>query len=353
MYLYLKKKRKRLLSFTSVLMIFVLSISCYATGSIEELEEETESIEAELGDINEEIIEISEELEELNHQIELTEAQMSKTLEALEIATQEEEEQYESMKVRIRYMYENGGTTFLELLFSAESMADFINKTEFITNVMEYDRNMLEELTIVREEIEFEEESAIAEQEVLIALQESAEAKELELQTKADELAIDLEAVQAEIEEVKAEEARLAAEAAAKAAAEAAALAQASTSGGSYSASANELDIFAALLDCEAGEDYSARLAVATVIMNRVESSSFPNSVYDVIYASGQFSPTWTGKLSAKLEMGASSLSYQVAQDAMNGVQIDSISNCYYFLHAGSSEREGVVIGGNVFFTGW
>ena len=56
------------------------------------------------------------------------------------------EEQYEAMKLRIKYMYEAGNTTFLELLCSAEDMADFLNKTDFVQNVSEYDRDMLQAL---------------------------------------------------------------------------------------------------------------------------------------------------------------------------------------------------------------
>lgn len=351
----------------AALGIYALSSLSYATETIEELEDETDSLETLLSDINEDILEINEELEEINQKIELTEAQMGKTLDDLEASLEEEEQQYENMKTRIKYMYENGDTTFIELLLGAESIADFVNKTDFVNNVTEYDREMLNELTAIREEIEFEQANLSEEQVVLLELQEEAEATAEELQAKADETSTDLETVLAQIEEIKAEEARIAAEeaAAAAAAAEAEAQAQAeaeqnnsssggsTSSGGDYSASTSELDLLAALLDCEASANYEAQLAVATVIMNRVASSKFPNTITGVIYDSGQFSPTWTGKLDRQLALGASSVAYQVAQDAINGTRLSSVSNCYYFLYSGSTSRDGVVIGGNVFFTSW
>ena len=125
-----------------------------------------------------------------------------------------------------------------------------------------------------------------------------------------------------------------------------------STSSGSTVAS-DDVTLLAAILQCEAQYDYDSMLAVATVIMNRVNSGRFPNSISGVVYASGQFAPVWTGSLDRVLKAGPRSLSIQVAQDAINGARHSSVSDCYYFLYAASTNRTGVVIGGNVFFTSW
>ena len=94
-------------------------------------------------------------------------------------------------------------------------------------------------------------------------------------------------------------------------------------------------------------------LAVATVIMNRVESPRFGNSIRDVIYAPGQFEPVWTGRLDERLDKGPTSLARQVAQDAVNGARLAEVADCYYFLYAPSTSRDGIVIGDNLFFTSW
>lgn len=390
MRLDLNAKKKWSLPFVSVLMIVVLSITSFATSAIDELDQEsavldeqlgeandeTANLEEQLSEINSELLEIYEELELINDKIELTESQMGKTLDDLAESKLAEEEQYENMKVRIRYMYEAGDTTFLEMIFGAESLIDFVNKVEFISSVTEYDREMLVELTVIRENIEYEEANLLDEQTALVDLQVEAELSAMELQEKADETETDLEVVQSLIEEIEAEQNAIAEEkaeleqkAAEEAAAAEAAAAEAakkeeeaaqkeaetatSNNGTDYSANTSELDLFAAILDCEAQADYSSMLAVATVIMNRVESSNYPNSVTKVIYDNGQFSPTWTGKLDRKLASGASNLAYEVAQDALDGKRLDSVSNCYYFLYSGSSSRDGIVIGGNVFFVSW
>ena len=123
--------------------------------------------------------------------------------------------------------------------------------------------------------------------------------------------------------------------------------------GGGSDATHDELTTFAALLDCEAIHDYNSMLAVATVIMNRVESPLFPNSIHGVIYATGQFEPVWSGRLDSVLNSGPSSLAIQVAQDAVNGARLSSVIDCYFFLYAGGTDRPGVNVGGNLFFQSW
>ena len=106
----------------------------------------------------------------------------------------------------------------------------------------------------------------------------------------------------------------------------------------------------AALLDCEAHHEYNAMLAVATVIMNRVEDPRFPNTIRGVIYAKGQFEPVWTGRLESALNRGPTSLALEVTRDAVNGKRLASVADCYFFLYAPYTDRDGVVIGDNVFF---
>ena len=72
-----------------------------------------------------------------------------------------------------------------------------------------------------------------------------------------------------------------------------------------------------------------------------------------VIYAQGQFEPVWTGRLNAVLKAGPTDLSFRVAQDAVNGARLAAVADCYFFLYAGSTDRPGVNIGGNLFFQSW
>lgn len=86
------------------------------------------------------------------------------------------------------------------------------------------------------------------------------------------------------------------------------------------SASDSELALLAAIIQCEAGgESNTGKVAVGAVIMNRVRSSQFPNSITEVVYQSGQFSPVASGILSSVLSQGARSDCYQAAQEALAG----------------------------------
>lgn len=115
---------------------------------------------------------------------------------------------------------------------------------------------------------------------------------------------------------------------------------------GSVAAGSGELDLLAAIIECEAGgESHTGKVAVGAVIMNRVRSGQFPNSISDVVYQSGQFSPVASGKLSSVLARGARSDCYQAAQDALNGS--NPIGGALYF---NSGTGKGQQIGNQHFY---
>lgn len=135
-----------------------------------------------------------------------------------------------------------------------------------------------------------------------------------------------------------------AAEAAAQQAAEAEAAAQVQSAGVSYSGS--DLDLMAAIIECEAGgESYEGKIGVGAVIMNRMRSSQFPNTLSEVIYQSGQFSPVASGKLASVLSRGANQDCYDAARDVFAGA--NTIGDCLFF-HAGSGN--GLTIGNQTFY---
>lgn len=368
-----KKRRIRtgLTLLCSLAVVFSV-FPAYADDDIESLEDQTSALESELQGINQEILSLSEEISSTEMQVEILNGEIARTEDSLAEAETNEQKQYDDMKTRIKYMYENGNATLLEMLFSAEDMADFLNKADFIENLSQYDRDALNELTDVHQQIEDQMKSLEEQQASMADLQDDLADKQAELQAKAQQTSTNLQEVNNRLEAAKkAEEERLAREQAAREKAEqeakeAAAQAESdknnsssSSSGtvsngsGSIDASVDDITLFAALLDCEAVHDYNSMLAVATVIMNRVESPRFGDSIRDVIYAPGQFEPVWTGRLDERLDKGPTSLARQVAQDAVNGARLAEVADCYYFLYAPSTSRDGIVIGDNLFFTSW
>lgn len=120
------------------------------------------------------------------------------------------------------------------------------------------------------------------------------------------------------------------------------------SSSAAVSASTSDTQLLAAIIECEAGgEPYAGQLAVGAVVMNRVKSGSFPNSISGVIYQSGQFTPARSGKLARVLSNGKiSSSCYQAAAEALAGA--DNTGGAKYF-HAGTS-GSGLVIGSQIFY---
>ena len=112
------------------------------------------------------------------------------------------------------------------------------------------------------------------------------------------------------------------------------------------SASSSDLDLLAALIYCEAGnQSRDGKVAVGAVVLNRVASGSFANSISGVIYESGQFTPAMTGWLDQVVASGAPSDCYEAAQAALNGE--NPVGSALYF-NVGSGR--GIQIGAHQFY---
>lgn len=303
------------------------------------VQEKASSLQTELDGINKELASISEEIADTQMQTEMMSAEILRTEDSLRAAQEDENKQYEDMKARIKYMYETGDATLLELLFSADNMADFLNKAEFVQNVSDYDREMLDKLTAISDDIAAKEKTLKAQKNALGDLKTRLDKRQKELEAKAKETSTDLEALKVQIQNtssnvVMSTDGRI-------------------VRGTAMKVSAEEEKLLAAIIECEAYQDYNSLLAVATVIMNRVNDSRFPNTIAEVVYASNQFEPVTLGSLDAVLSRGPSNLSCQVAEDALAGVKLASVADCYFFLYAGATSKGGVNVGNNVFFQSW
>ena len=203
------------------------------------------------------------------------------------------------------------------------------------------------------------EEAARLEAEAQAKAAEKAARLEAEAQAKAaaEEAArAEAEAKAAAEAQAAEEAARLAAEAQAKAAAEEAARIAAEAQQAALAAqaaqtaaiSAEELKLLANIIYCEAGsESYVGKVAVGNVIMNRVKSASQPNTITEVVYAKGQFSPVRNGSLQRALSSDkADAACYQAAIEALAGAQ--PVGGKLFFRR--NNGRSGQVIGHHVFY---
>ena len=205
-------------------------------------------------------------------------------------------------------------------------------------------------------EDEFFAEEEVQQDETAALQAEASEAAQNEIEeVQAAEEAARIEA-EAQAKAAAEEAARIEAEAQAKAAAEEAARIEAEAQQAALAAqaaqtaaiSSEELKLLANIIYCEAGsESYVGKVAVGNVIMNRVKSASQPNTITEVVYAKGQFSPVRNGSLQRALSSDkADAACYQAAIEALAGAQ--PVGGKLFFRR--NNGRSGQVIGHHVFY---
>ena len=178
-------------------------------GSKKEVKEKVEALQAEIENVN-------DVLKELENDIEETEEKINEAKKELEIAEGERDRQYADMKKRIRFMYENGGNYYLEMLLSSKGVSGFMNEVQYIESINQYDRQKMDEMieivdeineikSFLEEEMRQLEEKKAAQEESKAALQELEDERQKELSGIEAEL-VDAESVaKAYEEEVKAQ----------------------------------------------------------------------------------------------------------------------------------------------------
>lgn len=208
----MKRKVQALAAFLLTSAMILFSLTVYAED-IESLESKTSDLQNQLNDINQDLLSISDEIASTETAINDANNEMFRIQDSLAISRENEMRQYEDMKTRIRYMYENGNNTLLELLFSAENMSDFLNRAEFIQNISSYDRDKLENLQSIQKGIEQQEAELEEKQHSLTDLQAQLVEQQNALNQKAAETSTDLAVFNQKLQALRAEQARAAEEA--------------------------------------------------------------------------------------------------------------------------------------------
>lgn len=335
-----------------------------AQNAVDDITGKKESLESNLGSLNSQLSDITASMNELEEQIVDKEDEIDKAKDDLAAAEQQSCEQYEDMKLRIQFMYENSNTNVWQMLLASESLSDFLNRTEYISDINNYDRKKLVEFQTLQEEIAEQKAELENDMEELLAMQDDMKKKQADvnslINTTKNSLAqtnqeladaksnvADLESQiqkmieyeqQLEIQKAKEDAARLAAIQAQE---------QEDTSGVVYVPTDSDAYLLGAIIQCEAGgESYAGKLAVGSVVLNRVKSSYFPNTISGVIYQSGQFSPVASGRLAYCLQTGVDGSCLQAAQEVLNG---NITIGCLYF-RRNNGIIQGTVIGNHVFY---
>ena len=337
----------------SLAIITSLTSPVYATDDVKTLEQNKENLENNLSSLKKELEKLNKDIDSITSEIRDMNTRISELKEELAIAKGEEETRYAAMKTRIQYMYENGSTNLLEILLSASSLPEFIKRAEYFATITEYDRQEAKKLASTRESILQKEQQLTEEKEHLTGLLNSLDKKETLLRSKISSTSSELTTYTAKLDkarqEAKKTEATLNKEVkpVIPPKQEPAEPDDTKEPEEDYTATASDLELFAALIECEAGSrDYEGMLAVASVVVNRMKHSNYPNTLRGVIFQSGQFPPAHNGKVDKVLKRGVKNSCLQAAQDALNGK--NNVGDCLSFRSA-SSGHVGTIIGDNVF----
>lgn len=369
-----------------------------AKEQLDAAKQKESAISDRLDKLNDQLTDVQQSLEDLDTRITQKNDQIAAAEQELDEMEQKRRERYEAMKVRIRFMYENSDSSLLNSLLGAGSMSEFLNRVEYFSQVVDYDRNQLEEYQQLLTALNEKQTNYETQKEELLALREQQNAEQEKLTTLVADARTDLKAAgaaasdasdalgdlneqlsaeqknqdiltaqleyekkleeqkaaedRARMEEIKRQEEELRKkreeEKRRQEQAESGETAgEPSADDTSEPASAEDLELMACIIQCEAeGEPYAGKLAVGSVVMNRVASSSFPNTVMGVIYQSGQFSPVASGRMAARLAAGANSECRQAAQEVLNG----NITVPYLYFRRDNGTIDGYVLGHHVFY---
>ena len=330
---------------------------------IDDLKSTQSDLKSELSDLNTQLSDVSNNLARIEADIDAKKTEIEETQAQLEAAMQTEADQYAAMKKRIQFIYESQDFVLIEMLLESESFADFLNNSEYIQRLSEYDREQLlayqntvaqiEEAKALLEEeqaeleayqtAQMEEQSRVSGlvtstssavssyADQIDAAEAEAEAKEAEIAAKDNDIA----ELQKKLEE-EIRLSRLAAQSSWRDISE-------------VTFAEGDRYLLANLIYCEAGgEPYDGQLAVGAVVINRVLSSVYPDTVVGVIYQNKQFAPVASGRLELALAQDKATAScYRAADEAMSGVT--NVGTCVYF-RTPIPGLEGIQIGNHIFY---
>lgn len=331
--------------------------------NISGLESELSALQGKLDNLNDQLTAVSDQLAELEQRISDKEQEIEETQEALEEAKADADNQYEAMKSRIQYMYERNDYALLEGMLGADTISDMLNYYDYVDAISDYDQQKLEDFRNIRDEIDLREQQLQKEQEELADYKIQVEAEQSKVSGYISSTSGDIaqnagqlsnaqaaaEAYEAKIKEQDADIAALKKKLAEEIAMSKLASQSARRDISTVSFAEGDRYLLANLIYCEAGgEPYAGQLAVGAVVINRMLSSVYPDTITGVIYQRSQFSPVASGRLALALaEDRATPACYQAADEAMAGVS--NVGDCVYF-RTPIEGLTGISIGGHIFY---
>ncbi len=122
-------------------------------NEIDNIEQEQAYLQSEIDALDAELVNVILELSTLEEELAIKQDELAQTKEQLKQAKKDEKNQYESMKLRIRFMYEKGDSAMLTSILESKSIAELLNRVEYVNEVYDYDRNLLTEYKNTKEQV--------------------------------------------------------------------------------------------------------------------------------------------------------------------------------------------------------
>ena len=373
--------RKRIISLTLIMAFFILQFSmgiqAYAGPAKDKKDADTlaegykntaEALMKEIQEVNNRIVETSGRIESLSLSI----AQLDKDIEEADKEVFETEDalvaERNALGETLQLIYESSvGDNSMAMVVFTDNMEDYLNRGEYVRAVSAYSDSKMQSIRLL-----LKEKTAKSEELQNLKVERQAELEKYEnVQGELNEEINELRTLVKDAEE-KAEKAEELSNELAKKVAELEAYERQVLGGRSYTGdmsgvnfsgngstyyyvdpypyTESQLYLLAGIIQCEAGGySYPGMIAVGSVIMNRVTSPNFANTIEGVIYAKNQFEPAGNGRLAAVLAQGPVEACHQAAKEVLEGKR--NVPN-YYFKadwYAEAHGIPGVNIGGNVF----
>ena len=341
-----------------------------AKKQLEKLENQKKELESARSGMQNELTVVSNDVSELKFKISSLETEIEIKEVELKEAEEKSSKQYEQMKLRIQFMYENSLNTDASYLFGASSISEFLNRAEYITSLTNYDRTLLNSYIETQNTIASAKKQLETDRATLLASQTDLEKKESQLlasiagqKTQIESTTGNIGSQQDKLNSLDKEIQKMIAyenamkEALGQNKPEISGLVKRSlvqreqsmpTWGRIVTPREGEEELLAALIYCEAGgEPYEGMLAVGTVVLNRVNSQFFKNTITDVIYSPGQFQPVWSGRLAVVMSKGLTTdKCRKAAREVLNG----KFTGTWLYFCTTRPTVTGDIIGNQVFY---
>lgn len=350
-----------------------------AQNVVDGLQQEADELGSTYYSLNNRLRTVNDEIYDTQNAIVTTQQDIEDLEQELADAKEAQQAQYEGMKKRIQYMYENGTDSLLVSILESGSIVEFIQRTEYVAMITSYDRQMVDAYGELQETITAKSEELSTKKMQLSAYRDTLATKQDELDDLVENASDaysakngEVSAAQMSVEEFDAQiaayreqekaleqkyaEAQIEiAKQIAQEQEQSGEITPEDTSGALSGYTEADLKLMAAIIQAEAGgESYAGKLAVGTVVMNRVMSSKFPNTLSGVIYQTNQFQPVRDGHLALILERGPNETCINAAREVLNGYRS---GDWLFFMTQKWADHYGItgytMIGNHAFFVKW